>query len=66
MTDQRPSAPLVIVLSGDDAAATIAAALAAGAADYVTKPFSPQGLLERLRVNLIRAGRVPAPAAEVA
>ena len=26
-----------------------------GADDYVTKPFSPQGLLERLRVNLIRA-----------
>ena len=44
----------------------MAAAFAAGATDYVTKPFSPQGLLERVRVNLIRAGRVSASAGEVA
>jgi DNA-binding response OmpR family regulator len=50
------SAPRVIVLSvknGDD---DIAAALAAGAADYVTKPFSPQALIERIRVTQIRSG----------
>ena len=61
-----PSAPLVIVLSGEREDAAMAAAFAAGATDYVTKPFSPQGLLERVRVNLIRAGRVSAPAGEVA
>ena len=61
-----PSAPLVIVLSGERADAAMAAAFAAGATDYVTKPFSPQGLLERVRVNLIRAGRVSASAGEVA
>ena len=61
-----PSAPLVIVLSGEREEAAMAAAFAAGATDYVTKPFSPQGLLERVRVNLIRAGRVSASAGEVA
>lgn len=49
------SPPLVMGLSGRVTDEAISSALAAGAADYVTKPFSPQGLLERLRVNLIRA-----------
>jgi two-component system KDP operon response regulator KdpE len=55
-----PSAPVLIALSARTDHATIAAALAAGAADYVTKPFSPQALLERIRLNLIRAGRLDA------
>jgi DNA-binding response OmpR family regulator len=46
--------PLIVVLSGKTTDADIAAALSAGAVDYVTKPFSPQGLLERIRVNMIR------------
>jgi DNA-binding response OmpR family regulator len=49
--------PLVLVLSGKTADEAIAAALAAGAADYICKPFSPQGLLERIRVNLIRTSQ---------
>lgn len=49
-----PAAP-VIVLSAESDDETIAALLSAGAADYVIKPFSPQALLERIRVNLIRA-----------
>ena len=52
-----PVPPLIVVLSSLDSDAAIAAALAAGATDYVTKPFSPQALLERVRVNLMRAGQ---------
>ena len=47
--------PLIIILSSEGTDADISAALSAGAADYITKPFSPQVLLERIRVNLIRA-----------
>lgn len=50
-----PSPPLVLILSGKTAHEDISAALSAGVADYITKPFSPQGLLERIRINLIRA-----------
>lgn len=56
-------APLVIVLSGQQDDEAIAAVFAAGADDFVGKPFSPTGLLERIRVNMLRAG-VPAPAGE--
>ena len=52
-----PVPPLIVVLSSLDSDAAMAASLAAGAADYVTKPFSPQALLERVRVNLMRAGQ---------
>jgi DNA-binding response OmpR family regulator len=58
------SLSLTLVLSdktGDD---DIAAALSAGAVDYVTKPFSPQGLLERIRINLIRVGLAEAAFAD--
>lgn len=53
--------PLVLALSARADDASIRAALAAGAADFIAKPFSPEALLERLRVNLIRAG-LDAPA----
>ena len=46
--------PLVMVLTGERADEHISAALYAGAADYISKPFSPQVLLERIRVNIIR------------
>lgn len=59
-----PSAPLILALSSLAGDEDIAAALAAGATDYVTKPFSPQALLERIRVNLIRADRVAPTTAE--
>ncbi len=43
----------------------IAAGFAAGADDYMIKPFSPLVLAERVRVNLIRTGRMtPAEEAE--
>ncbi len=60
----KSSQPLTLVLSGKTADEEIAAALSAGAVDYVTKPFSPQGLLERIRVNLIRAGLAEAVLAD--
>ena len=52
----QPNAPLVILLTilVDDH--HIAAGFEAGADDYLTKPFSPLVLIERLRVNLIRSG----------
>ena len=58
-------APLVLILSGESADEAISAAFSAGAADYLAKPFSPQVLLERLRVNQIRAGLIAAQSQEV-
>lgn len=49
--------PLVILLTIMTRDQDIAAGFAAGADDYLLKPFSPLVLLERLRVTLIRAGR---------
>jgi DNA-binding response OmpR family regulator len=53
-------APAVIVLSSEAGIADISAALAHGADDFVGQPFSPQGLLERMRVTLVRTGKLPA------
>ena len=55
---QPESAPVVILLSILGSDRDIAAGFAAGADDYMTKPFSPLVLVERVRVNLIRAGRI--------
>lgn len=49
--------PLVILLTMMTRDQDIAAGFAAGADDYLLKPFSPLVLLERLRINLIRFGR---------
>jgi DNA-binding response OmpR family regulator len=57
----QPNPPLIILLTMLNSDRDIAAGFAAGADDYMTKPFSPLVLLERLRVNLIRTGRT-APA----
>lgn len=54
---KKAHAPLVILLTGQTGDADIVAGFAAGADDYLTKPFSPLVLIERLRVNLIRAGQ---------
>ncbi len=48
-------APLILILSDKDQDENIAAGLSAGADDYMSKPFSPQVLQERVRVNLIKA-----------
>ncbi|GAB4445844.1 MAG: hypothetical protein Kow0031_28410 [Anaerolineae bacterium] len=49
--------PLVILLTIMNRDQDIAAGFAAGADDYMLKPFSPLMVAERLRVNLIRTGR---------
>ena len=46
---------LVLILSSERGDEDIERAFSAGASDYITKPFSPRVLLERLRVNMIRA-----------
>jgi len=46
--------PLAMVLSGAGTDEDISTALSSGAADFMTKPFSPQALIERIRVNQIR------------
>jgi two-component system OmpR family response regulator len=61
----QPNAPLVILLTVMGRDQDIAAGFAAGADDYMIKPFSPLVLAERVRVNLIRTGRMtPAEEAE--
>ena len=57
----QPHPPLVILLTMLTRDQDITAGFAAGIDDYMTKPFSPLVLLERIRVNLIRARRA-APA----
>lgn len=54
----QPNPPLVILLTIMGRDQDIAAGFAAGADDYMIKPFSPLVLLERVRVNLVRAGRM--------
>lgn len=56
---------LVLVLSSLHMDETIASALAIGADDFMSKPFSPLALLERLRVNLIRTRQNAIKTAEV-
>jgi len=55
--------PLVLILSEKSQDEDIVAALSAGADDYLSKPFSPHVLQERVRVNLIQAGRLASPMA---
>lgn len=60
LKEQVRPAPVVVVLSSEVGTADIGAAFAHGADDFVGQPFSPQGLLERLHVALVRAGRLRA------
>ena len=53
--------PVIVVLSARTGLAEIVEGIAAGADDYVTKPFSPRDLVERIQVALVRRGRIPAP-----
>jgi len=56
LANQRPALP-VIILSARRDLATRLTGLRAGARDYVTKPFSFDELLERVRIQLRTVGR---------
>jgi two-component system alkaline phosphatase synthesis response regulator PhoP len=58
LKDEAESVPLVLILSDKGQDEDIVAGLSAGADDYMSKPFSPQVLLERIRVNLLKAERL--------
>jgi len=58
--------PVVLILSALNGTEGILRGLAAGADDYVTKPFSPRELAERITVALARAGRFAGPGEELA
>ncbi len=50
-------APLAIFLTAKGQESDVLQAFASGADDYLMKPFSPQELVERVTIALIRAGR---------
>ncbi len=54
--DKRTATIPVIMLTARKGEADIVAALDAGAADYLTKPFIPNELLSRIAVQLKRSG----------
>ena len=56
--DRRPDIPVIIV-TARDAEIDVIVGLDAGASDYVTKPFSSEVLLARMRAQLRSTGRRP-------
>jgi DNA-binding response OmpR family regulator len=50
-------APLTIMLSAKGEDADVKEGLMRGADDYITKPFSPRELVERINVVLIKSGK---------
>jgi DNA-binding response OmpR family regulator len=53
------NAPIAIMLSAKAEAKDITKGLTGGADDYITKPFSPRELIERINVALIKKGKTP-------
>ena len=52
-------APIIIMLTARSEAADVVKGLSGGADDYITKPFSPSELIERINVNLAKKGKTP-------
>lgn len=53
--------PIIIILTASANPRDIVKGLDGGADDYITKPFSPRELVERINVALIKRGKPPIP-----
>ena len=54
---QLDPAPLILFLTVKNQHEDIAACFAAGADDFISKPYSPDVVIERIKVAMIRSGR---------
>src|SRR5262245_44462958 len=61
---QITPAPLILMLTAKGQEADVVQGLAAGAEDYIIKPFAPRELIARINVALIKAGKSAAVATE--
>lgn len=50
--------PVIIMLTSKTEASDLVKGLSEGADDYITKPFSPHELIERINVALIKKGKI--------
>ena len=53
-----PGSPIVIFLSAKGEDSDVVKGLSEGADDYIIKPFSPRELIERIRVTLLKHGKL--------
>ena len=51
--------PVTIMLTSKAEPSDLVEGLSRGADDYITKPFSPSELIERINVSLIKRGIIP-------
>jgi len=51
--------PVTIMLTSKAESSDLVEGLSRGADDYITKPFSPSELIERINVSLIKRGIIP-------
>ena len=61
---ERKPEQAILMLTAKNSETDRVLGLELGADDYMSKPFSPQVLQERVRVNLIRAGQLALVGAE--
>ena len=56
----REDSPIIIMLTSKTEDADMVRGLSMGADDYITKPFSPRELIERINVALIKSVKMDA------